>query len=82
MVCGRSATVHHVTGHADRAGRFARSHRRVAPLCCEHHQTVRDPKAADPVSVEGLGHRGFYLKFGVDLLAAADRLWAESCELE
>jgi hypothetical protein len=31
-----------------------------------------------PVSVERLGHRGFYQEHGVDLLAVAERLREES----
>lgn len=78
LVCGRPSTAHHVTGYADRPGRFARSHRLVVPICAEHHQKVFDPSAAEPVSVEGLGHQGFYRKYGIDLLAEAERLWKES----
>lgn len=76
--CGMPATVHHVTGFADRAGRIARSHRRVVPLCnhAPHHQAVYDD-ASNPRSVEGLGHRGFFQRYKVDLLAEADRLWRE-----
>ena len=81
LVCGDAATLHHVTGFADRPGRFSRSHKRVVPLCPSHHQKVFDPKAFAPVSVEGLGHRGFYDEWGIDLLAVADRLWAESIGL-
>jgi hypothetical protein len=72
------ATIHHVTGYADRPGRLPRSHQRVVPLCPVHHQKVHDPLASDPVSVEGLGHRGFYAKHGIDLLAVAERLWEGS----
>jgi hypothetical protein len=32
---------------------------------------VFDPKASDPISVEGLGHQGFYEKYGIDLLTEA-----------
>lgn len=85
LVCGRPATVHHVTGYADRPGRFARSHRLVVPLCNSpgepHHQKVYDKKDRTPTTVEGLNHRGFYRKYGIDLLAAAERLWRETCEL-
>ena len=80
LVSGKAATVHHVTGYADRPGRFGRSHRLVVPLAPEYHQKVRDPKASDPISVEGLGHRGFFRKYGIDLLAEAERLWGESNE--
>lgn len=78
LVCGDRATLHHVTGYADRMGRFARSHRLIVPLCPPHHQKVFDPFAAHPVSVEGLGHRGFYQEWGVDCLKEAQRLEAES----
>ena len=78
----RPATVHHVTGYADRMGRFSRSHQLVVPLAREYHQKVWDPKASDPISVEGLNHRGFFDKHGIDLFAEAQRLWAEALELE
>jgi hypothetical protein len=39
-----------------------------------HHQAVFDPSASDPVSVERLGHQGFFLKHGIDLMAEAERL--------
>lgn len=78
LVSGKRATVHHVTGYADRPGRFSRSHRLVVPLAGEYHQTVRDPSARNPSSVEGLSHQGFYEKYGIDLLAEAKRLWEES----
>lgn len=78
LVSGKRATAHHVTGYADRPGRFSRSHRLVVPLAPEYHQTVRDPKASDPSSVEGLGHQGFYRKYGIDLLAVAEALWADT----
>jgi hypothetical protein len=35
-----------------------------------------------PVSVERLGHRGFYREHGIDLLAEAQGFWAISEELE
>ena len=75
LCCGGPATIHHVTGYADRIGRFARSEELIVPLCPMHHQKVHDPKASDPVSVEGLSHRGFYEKHGIDLKAEAERLW-------
>ncbi len=80
LISGQPATLHHVTGYADRMGRFARSDRLVVPLAPEYHQKVFDPKAADPISVEGLSHQGFYRKHGIDLLAEAERLWRESNE--
>lgn len=74
LVCCAPATLHHVTGLADRMGRVSRREDRVVPLCPIHHQKVFDPKASDPVSVEGLSHRGFYLRHGIDLMAEAERL--------
>jgi hypothetical protein len=32
---------------------------------------VFDPSASDPISVEGLGHQGFFDKYGIDLLSEA-----------
>lgn len=74
LVCGQPSTLHHVTGYADRMGRFSRSHRLVVPLCAEHHQVIWGPKT----SVEALSHRGFFYEYGIDLLAEAKRLEAES----
>jgi hypothetical protein len=73
LVCGSPATLHHVTGYADRMGRAARSHKRVVPLCPRHHMI----QFSTTESVEALGHRGFYSKFGIDLMAEAERLWSE-----
>lgn len=67
-------TIHHVTGYADRMGRFTRSNRLIVPLAARFHQKVHDPCANDPISVEGLSHRGFYEKHGIDLFAEALRL--------
>lgn len=72
----RPVTLHHVTGYADRKGRFARSHRLVVPLAPEYHLIQHDPHQT--MSVEALGHRGFYQEWGIDLLAEAERLWRES----
>ena len=74
LVCGSQATVHHVTGYADRMGRFARSHQLVTPLCPVHHQIQHGPRE----SVEALSHRGFFREYGIDLLAEAERLWRET----
>lgn len=82
LVCGGEATIHHVTGYADRIGRLPRSHMNVVPLCPPHHQIIYDSQIHFPQSVEALGHRGFYQEHGIDLLAEAKRLWAESEELE
>jgi hypothetical protein len=35
-----------------------------------------------PVSVERLGHRGFYQEHGIDLMKEAEALWAISEEFE
>lgn len=77
LVCGGAATIHHVTARIE-GGRYARDHKRVVPLCPPHHQKVFDPKASDPISVEGLGHAGFYEKHGYDLWVIADREWENS----
>lgn len=74
LVSGEEATIHHVTGYADRPGRFSRSDWLVVPLAPRFHQKVFDPFANDPVSVEGLSHQGFYQKHGIDLLAVAMEL--------
>jgi hypothetical protein len=71
LVCGAAPTIHHVTGYADKPGRFTRDDWLVVPLCPPHHQKVFDPKASDPISVEGLSHQGFFEKYGIDLLAEA-----------
>lgn len=76
LVCGGAATVHHVTSNGFQ--RIARTHRRAAPLCPRHHMIQWGPKD----SVEALGHAGFAVTHGVDLLAEADRLWRESQTLE
>ena len=73
LVCGRAATIHHVTASIH-GGRIARSHKRVVPLCPAHHQIQHGPRE----SVEALGHAGFYRVHGIDLLAVADQLWSET----
>jgi len=70
-------TLHHVTGYADRAGRFARSHSLIVPLIPRFHLIQHDPY----FSVEALGHQGFYLHHGIDLLAEAEVLKLESQHL-
>lgn len=67
IVSGKAGTIHHVTGYADRMGRFARSHRWVVCLAPEYHFHDWGPK----ISVEALGHGGFFQEHGVDLLARA-----------
>lgn len=80
-VCGAPATIHHVTARIE-GGRITRSHQLVIGLCPPHHQKVFDPSASNPISIEGLGHGGFCRKYGIDPLAEAERLWAESQRLE
>ena len=74
LVCREPATIHHVTGFADRMGRAPRREDRIVPLCPMHHQAVFDPYASAPISVERLGHRGFFQEHGIDLMAEAERL--------
>ena len=74
----RPVTVHHVTAYADRMGRFSRSHRLIVPLAAEYHLIQHGPR----ISVEALGHRRFFERYGIDLFAEAQRLWAETEELE
>lgn len=76
LVCGEPSTVHHVT--SDGYQRLTRTHERVTPLCPRHHMLQFGPRE----SVEALGHAGFTATYGIDLLATADRLWAESQEIE
>lgn len=74
LVCRAPATIHHVTGYHDRMGRAPRREDRIVPLCPMHHQAVFDPCARAPLSVERLGHRGFFQEHGIDLMAEAERL--------
>ena len=69
LVCGGTATVHHVTASIH-GGRLSRSNWRVVPLCPAHHQIQHAPRE----SVEALGHSGFWVLHGIDLLAEAERL--------
>lgn len=79
LVSGQyGVTLHHVTAYADRAGRFSRDDWLVVPLAPEYHLIQCGPKT----SVEALGHQGFFLKYGVDLLAEAERLRDWSLEQE
>ena len=74
LVCGvEPVTLHHVSATVE-GGRITRSHNRVTPLCPRHHQIQHGPRE----SVEALGHGGFARRHGIDLLAAADWLWAET----
>ena len=71
LVCkDYGVTLHHVTGYARKAGRITRSHRLVVPLKPEYHLIQHGPK----MSVEALGHQGFFREWGLDLLAEAERL--------
>lgn len=79
MVSGKQpVTLHHVTGFADRAGRFSRDDWLVVPLAPQFHLIQHGPKT----SVEALGHKGFFMLYGIDLLAEAVRLRDESLALE
>lgn len=69
LVCGDRATVHHVTASIH-GGRMSRSNWRVVPLCPRHHQIQHGPRE----SVEALGHTGFWVCYGIDLLAEAESL--------
>lgn len=69
LVCGGQSTVHHVTASIH-GGRISRRNDRVVPLCPRHHQIQHGPRE----SVEALSHRGFWLIYGIDLLAEAERL--------
>ena len=73
LVCQAPATIHHVTSSIH-GGRLTKRHDRVVPLCPIHHQKVFDPFHNNPQSVEALGHRGFWKKYGIDLLAESERL--------
>lgn len=68
LVCQAPAEVHHV--HSDGMKRITRSHQRVVPLCPNHHRS-------GPEAVHVLGHAGFTRVHGLDLLAVAERLWAD-----
>ena len=70
LVCEREATLHHVTGYADKPGRFGRNEWLVVPLCPAHHLIQHGPRW----SVEALGHQGFFRIHGVDLYDEAMRL--------
>lgn len=73
LICGQTPQIHHVTASAH-GGRISRSHKRIVPLCPKHHQHDHGH-----LSVERLGHQGFYTHWGIDLLATANDLWKESC---
>ena len=74
LVSGRHpVTLHHVSASIH-GGRIARSHSLVVPLAPEYHLIQHGPH----FSVESLGHGGFYRTHGIDLLAVAEGLRAES----
>lgn len=79
LACGsRPVELHHVTAYADRPGRLSRRNDRVVPLCARHHRCGAIGGNRD--SVEALSHRGFFTRYGIDLMAEAERLWNESQE--
>jgi hypothetical protein len=78
LVCGGPATLHHVSGYADKAGRFSRDDWLVVPLAPQFHLIQHGPHW----SVEALGHQGFFRIHGIDLLAEAIRLRDESMAME
>lgn len=74
LVSGASpVTLHHATGSIY-GGRVARSHRCIVPLAARYHLIQHGPRE----SVEALGHRGFYERYGIDLAAEGHRIWRES----
>lgn len=73
----RPVTVHHVSASIH-GGRITRSDRRIVPLAARFHLIQHGPRE----SVEALSHRGFYERYGIDLLAVADKLWQDSVALE
>jgi hypothetical protein len=79
LACGRLPIErHHVTGYADRMGRLTRRNDRVVPLCAMHHRV--GAVGGFEQSVEALNHRGFFMEYGIDLMAEAERLWNETLE--
>jgi hypothetical protein len=68
--------VHHVTASIH-GGRIGRTDKAVTPLCRRHHKIEFGPHE----SVERLSHRGFWERYGIDLLAEAHRLWRETVVL-
>lgn len=75
LACGAPgpSTIHHVTASIH-GGRLTRSNYRVVPLCPRHHLIQHGPHE----SVERLGHSGFWVFHGIDLLKEATRLAAEA----
>lgn len=75
LVSGKhGVTLHHVTGYADKPGRFSRDDWLVVPLAPEFHLIQHGPRW----SVEALGHQGFFRIHGIDLLQEAMRLADET----
>ena len=71
LVCGaHGVEVHHVVGYADRMGRAPKRDDRVVPLCAVHHSVQHGPRE----SVHALGHQGFFITYGIDLMAEAEAL--------
>lgn len=78
VVTGRyGVTKHHVTASRD-GGRFTRSHWIAVPLIRELHLIQDGPE----LSVEALGHDGFYEKHGVDLEIASLHILVRYLETE
>lgn len=79
ILCKRHgpSTVHHVRHKITRSGTFARVDRRVVPLCPSCHQHDHGKE-----SVERVHEAGIHERWGVDLWAEAERLWAESQAIE
>ena len=69
-------TLHHPTASIH-GGRIARSHSLVVPLAPEYHLIQHGPH----LSVEALGHAGFYYYWGIDLLEVAHALRTESLNM-
>lgn len=74
LVSGAPATLHHVTAPITGGRTVTRSDKLIVPLAPPYHLIQHGPRE----SVEALGHRGFYLTHGIDLLAEAVRLWGET----
>lgn len=68
VACGaRPVEVHHVV--SDGFQRLSKCHRRVLPVCPEHHRTGKQ-------AIHRLGHGPWNALFEIDQVAAADSLWA------
>lgn len=75
IVCRKPgpSTVHHVRHKITRSGTFARTDRRVVPLCppCHFHDHGEH-------SVERIHEAGIFDRCGINLWDEAERLWEES----